>query len=70
MKQTLLCVLLLFSSGAINATNPPIAKLKKPSGPVEYSVNRHTVRPAPRIKYMFEGYVIRMGGDGAAKLVN
>ena len=46
MKQTLLCVLLLFSSGAINATNPPIAKLKKPSGPVEYSVNRNTVRPA------------------------
>ena len=59
-----------FSSGAINATNPPIAKLTKPAGPVEYSVNRNTWRPAPRIKYLFEGYTIRMGGDGAAKLVN
>ena len=70
MKQILLCALLLFSSGAINAANPPIAKLMQPSGLVEYSANGNTWRPAPRIKYLFEGYMIRTGGDGAAKLVN
>ena len=63
-----LCVVCM--AGASFATEAPIAKLMQPSGVVEYSVKGATWRPAPRIKYLFEGYMIRTGEGGSAKLIN
>jgi hypothetical protein len=67
--KILLTVLLAFVSSHGMAANPPIAKLTQPSGVVEYSVNGNTWRPAPRIKYLFEGYMVRTGNSGSAKLI-
>ena len=68
--KILLIVLLAFVSYEGMAANPPIAKLTQPSGVVEYSVNGNTWRPAPRIKYLFEGYMVRTGNNSSAKLIN
>ncbi len=73
MRQRVLAMLLLVfltNAGLAETGNPPVAKLMQPSGKVEYSTNGSTWRLVPRIKYLFEGYMVRTGDDGAVRLVN
>jgi len=64
-----LSLLLGFTTSAF-AKEPPVAKLVQVEGTVEYSRNGVNWRPIRRTKYLFPGYTIRTGGDGAGKLVN
>lgn len=48
----------------------PVLKLMAPEGEVEYSLDGTAWRDAPRIKYLFDGYMVRTGKNSTARLVN
>ncbi len=48
----------------------PVLKLMAPEGEVEYSLDGTAWRDAPRIKYLFDGYMVRTGKGSSARLVN
>ncbi len=61
--------LLMFSSQLISS-EPPISKLVEPEGKVEYRRVDSEWKLVKRTKYLFEGYAVRTGENGSARLVN
>jgi len=52
------------------AKSPPVSMLTQVKGKIEYSKNGTKWKKVRRNKFLFEGYMVRTGGDGSAKLVN
>lgn len=52
------------------AKSPPVSMLTQVKGKIDYSKNGTKWKKVRRNKFLFEGYTVRTGGDGSAKLVN
>ena len=52
------------------AKSPPVAMLSQVKGKIEYSKNGTKWKKVRRNKFLFEGYLVRTGADGTAKLIN
>ncbi|MBF0454664.1 MAG: hypothetical protein HQL72_07570 [Magnetococcales bacterium] len=52
------------------AKSPPVAMLTQVKGKIEYSKDGQKWKKIRRNKFLFEGYTVRTGDDGSAKLVN
>jgi hypothetical protein len=66
----LISVLWLAVGSEALAKSPPVAMLTNVKGKIEYSKNGKKWKKVRRNKFLFEGYSIRTGADGSAKLVN
>lgn len=66
----LISILFLGVGSAAFAKGPPVAMLTQVKGTIEYSKDGAKWKKVRRNKFLFEGYSVRTGGDGSAKLVN
>jgi hypothetical protein len=66
----LVSLLVWVSSSQVIAKEPPVAKIVKFEGTVEYSRNGTKWNPVRRTKYLFSGYQLRTGEDGSGTIIN
>jgi len=69
-KALLWVPLLILAFAAPGWANAPVAKLTQVEGNVEYSKDGDSWRAVRRNKYLFDGYQVRTGSDGSARLVD
>ena len=66
----LVSLLVLITSSQVIAKEPPVAKIVKFEGQVEYSRNGTKWSPVRRTKYLFSGYQLRTGKDSSGTIIN